>query len=534
MANTYDTHSYIWIVIVGGIATFVASLGIGANDVANCIATAVGAKSITQKQGMLLASFFEFVGAVLFGSGVTETIRKGIANEQCFESNPVLLMYGMLCVQISIAIWLGFATFLKMPVSTTHSCVGSIVGMTMVLADINCVKWYERIDTFPYISGISGILVSWFVAPVLSTIFANALFLIVRTFILRSNNSYERAYSFYPVVVFSTFTICFLFIILKTGSEIVKNLNFFVALSISAGLALILSLLMVYKTNTKRTSNPVGSSSDVNTTTRTAMAYHKTHKTDAQAKGNELGLGLKAQGEQGSNKEKQVFELIKDDLDVEIFDNEETMAVHKNAEIFDEKTEAFFKYVQVFTCCCGSFSHKYFFTIHGANDISNSIGPFASIYMIYKSNMIASDQQIGSDAYWILSIGAVGLVLGLYSWGYKIMDVLGTEMLKVCTGFAIELGSVSVIIFGTQFGLPYYLTIILKILKYFSHDILSTTHCQVGATCGVAWAEGQKGVNYSTLKRILIGWVGTLVVSGGTAGALAFMWKVFLKSPKIQ
>ena len=80
---------YLGIVIVGGMFSFFASMGIGANDVANAYATAVGSKALTIKQAVVLASVFETGGAILMGSHVTETIRKGIADYECFENNQL-------------------------------------------------------------------------------------------------------------------------------------------------------------------------------------------------------------------------------------------------------------------------------------------------------------------------------------------------------------------------------------------------------------------------------------------------------------
>ena len=72
-----------------------------------------------------------------------------------------------------------------------------------------------------------------------------------------------------------------------------------------------------------------------------------------------------------------------------------TKKVHENAEVFDEKTEAFFRYVQIFTVCCDAFAH-------GANDVANSVGPFAAVYVIYKTHVVVDDSELGDEAYWIL------------------------------------------------------------------------------------------------------------------------------------
>ena len=97
--NTLD--EYFWIVIVGGLMGFFAAMGIGANDVANAFATAVGSKALTIRNAIIIALFCECGGAILMGSHVVDTIQKGIANYECFETNPPLLMFGCLCVLFS-------------------------------------------------------------------------------------------------------------------------------------------------------------------------------------------------------------------------------------------------------------------------------------------------------------------------------------------------------------------------------------------------------------------------------------------------
>ena len=86
---------------------------------------------MTIKQAIVIAAIFEFSGALLLGSDVMNTIRKDIADPECFQDNPALLMHGMMCALYAVGFWLLLASYLKMPVSTTHSIVGAIVGMTV-------------------------------------------------------------------------------------------------------------------------------------------------------------------------------------------------------------------------------------------------------------------------------------------------------------------------------------------------------------------------------------------------------------------
>lgn len=489
MTASYLTDDYVWLVVMGALASFSAAFGIGANDVANSLATAVGSKAITKTQAVFLAAFFEFFGSILLGSHVTKTIRKGIADQECFEDNPALLMYGMMCVLFAVAIWLYLATKWRMPVSTTHSCVGGIVGMTVVLVGTGCVTWYKKKDDFPFVGGVAGIVVSWFVAPVLSCAFATVLFLFVRTFILRSEHSYERAYKFYPFLVFVTLTVCGLFIIFKGAKGTDLDLSLGEAFAVSTGFAFVVAMVMI----------------------PTVLPWIRRRIDEQMAeRENALEAGEK-QVEMTEPEKKNVGVLSKishhvsknlnRDSHAIVLEDATTAAVHDNCEVFDEKTEMFFRYVQVFTCCCDSFSH-------GANDVANSIGPFAAIYVVYNAGEVSKKNELGDDAYWILALGAVGIVIGLAIYGYKIMEVLGTQMVK-CTpsrGFSIELGAVAVVIMGTRLGIP-----------------LSTTHCQVGATCGVAWCEGKQGINYKVLFTVIAGWVLTLLVAGGTAGIFSAM-----------
>ena len=114
-------------------------------------ATSVGSVAVSIKLAILLAAVCEFTGALFMGSHVTEAIRKGIADYKCFQNDPALMMYGCLCVLAATSIWLILASYLEMPVSTTHSCVGGMIGMTLATRGQKCVIWSKKVDEFPYV-----------------------------------------------------------------------------------------------------------------------------------------------------------------------------------------------------------------------------------------------------------------------------------------------------------------------------------------------------------------------------------------------
>ncbi len=141
---------YIYIGLAALFGLFMA-WGIGANDVANAMATSVGSKALTIKQAILVAAVFEFLGAVLAGGAVTSTIRKGIVDTDGLEGSPELLIYGMLSALLAAGTWLLVASRRGWPVSTTHSIVGAIVGFAAVGIGVEAVHWNE----------VGSIVMSW-------------------------------------------------------------------------------------------------------------------------------------------------------------------------------------------------------------------------------------------------------------------------------------------------------------------------------------------------------------------------------------
>lgn len=217
---------YVWIVVIGALLAFFTAYGIGANDVANAFATSVGAKALTLTQAVIVAGIFEFLGAFLLGSNVTDTVRKNIADVDEFKNDPEVLMYGMMCVLAATGLWLLLASYLELPVSTTHSVIGGIIGMSLAAKGSEAVVWYEYDEEKDFLSkfkGVVPVLVSWITSPVLSGILAMSLFLFVRNLILRSNEPKKWSFVFFPFLVGITVSVNIYFIIYKGFKREIKD-----------------------------------------------------------------------------------------------------------------------------------------------------------------------------------------------------------------------------------------------------------------------------------------------------------------------
>ncbi|HEY5641562.1 MAG TPA: inorganic phosphate transporter [Woeseiaceae bacterium] len=206
--------------------------GIGANDVANAMATSVGSKALTIKQAILVAAVFEFAGAVLAGGAVTSTIRKGIVDSSLLADSPELLIYGMLAALLAAGTWLLIASKNGWPVSTTHSIVGAIVGFAAVGIGVEAVQWGK----------VGTIVMSWVVSPVTAGFIAYLIYRSVQWLILSREDPLARAKRFVPMYIFfAAFTITLVTItkgLSHVGLDISTRDSYLLAIMIAMGIAM--------------------------------------------------------------------------------------------------------------------------------------------------------------------------------------------------------------------------------------------------------------------------------------------------------
>ena len=519
------------------------------------------------KQALIVASFCEFGGAVLLGSGVTDTIKSGIAKVSAYTYEPELLMYGMVCALLATGLWLALATFLELPVSTTHSIVGAIIGMSLIAAGPDSVIWYSAPKPgSPFPGGFVSIVLAWFITPAMAMVLAALLFLFTKLVVLKAANPFRRSLLLFPFYTFITVWIVTYFVIQKGVNSWMKAKTYSKTSPIAENAQPSCPPAGAGGTVKSKTSGtdvtnslsgcqiPDGTNAWISAVTATVVTLIciaclkfiiklverdlvAAEADDAAIEARHAGVVAGDVENGDAAKEAKTAEevvaatdavprnrtpaMLQDmrkskvwtsltyganyDIHESVADDEKIMAMHNEAELFDRKTELSFKYLQVLTACSNSFAH-------GANDVANAIGSMAAVYSIWQCACANSKANV---PIWMFIIGGVGLVLGLATYGYKIMRALGVKMTKLTNsrGYCAELTSAIIVIVASRYGFP-----------------VSTTQVITGAITGIGVLEvisakmrGEKNsanrFNFALLLKFFAGWVATLIVAGFTSAA---------------
>lgn len=182
---------------------FYVACTLGANDVANSMGTSVGSKAITLRQAIIIAGVLEFLGAVLFGGRVSETLATGVVKPEEFIRSPQLFQLGMIAVLVSTGLWLQIATRKGLPVASSHAVVGAISGFSAVAVGWTAVAWKT----------VGLISLAWLITPLISAAIAASLYSLIKYWILEHPHPQQQILEWTPwlscamIAVFGTLVV---------------------------------------------------------------------------------------------------------------------------------------------------------------------------------------------------------------------------------------------------------------------------------------------------------------------------------------
>ncbi|KAL8269481.1 hypothetical protein Esti_006597 [Eimeria stiedai] len=571
-------QDFLWLVVFGAIICFLTAFAIGANDVANTFSSSVGSRAIPLGVAIGMAAVLETAGATLLGAAVTDSIRSRIIDFATFEAQPSVLMLGMLCSLLGAGLWLSLANRFGLPVSTTHSIVGALLGFGLASGKTNAIRWKQ----------IAFIVASWLIAPLAASLAGATVFLCIRTFILRAKHPLRRAVRFLWFFIWLIALTFSAFLVLKNPFELHTECDQWMedahavqrvapcqlsrwsaahkgeAIGISIGVSVVLTTIisvLVYafafhrlrrfknaipKCSTRKPGDPPETSST--TPQRLSELVMQVPAAEEQDQGHLQSLSSPQEERKGfavaveaqrkgslspsvlsvlwGNEERPLGQKISRvwksmpwfrDIHAEgMEENEFVERLHNDVEMFDVETEIFFSACQVVSACMGCIAHS-------ANDTANAVGPFAAILTIYQHGIRSSV----TCSWYILLFGGLAMSLGLALLGYRVIKTVGVKLVKItpARGFSMELGAAWTVLIFSAVGVP-----------------LSTTHCAVGSTVGVGLLEPQSetlpfcegirrcpprfpclnaaSVNWKLFGGMIASWIVTILFSAVVSAAL--------------
>ncbi len=478
----YIQHHHSALFILAALFGIFMAFNIGGNDVANSFGTSVGAGTLSIPQALAVAAVFEVSGAMLAGGGVTDTIRNGIVDLGSMSLEPVQFVYIMMAALAAASLWLLFASQKGLPVSTTHSIIGGIVGAAMVLgfynsglAGLNMVRWEK----------IGEIAISWVLSPLLGGVTSYLVFKNIKTYILGYNVASSRHVQRLRKQK------------LAYKKEHKTRFEQMSELQQMAYTATIVRDAQLYNEGNYQPEELV---SDY---------YRGLHEIDCRKDEinafRALRLWVPLAGAVGGMvmAAMLLFKGLKHlNLGLDTLDNLLIVCMVgavlwmgtfayartlKTGANLDRATFIMFSWLQVFTACCFAFSH-------GSNDIANAIGPFAAIMDVLRSGTIGSSGDIPPIT--MLTFG-VSLVVGLWFIGREVIATVGENLAKMhpSSGFVAELSAATVVMLASALGLP-----------------VSSTHILVGAVLGIGLVN--RNANWRLMKPIALAWVITVPAAG--------------------
>ena len=443
---------------------------IGANDVANAMGTSVGSGALTLRRAIILAAILEFAGAFFVGQHVTGAVRGEIVPPEAFSGMATEYVFGMLAALLAAAVWLMVATYYGWPVSTTHTIVGAILGFGLVaLDDWTQIQWAK----------VGQIVSSWLVSPLLAGTIAFLVFTVIQHRVLYRRDLVRASQRTAPFFVFAVFFTITLVTLWKGLKPLGLDFGLWEALGLASLISLAAAVFSIPLLG--RVSLPEEEVSQ-DSGAQNPMVDDELERLEKRtAKLSSVATG----GVQ------EAIERIQDQLAAvrsSIADHTPRSPGWATPEL--RSVEKVFVYLQILSACSVAFAH-------GANDVANAVGPVSGIIHVLQHDSVAAlktevDPSLGLG---ILAVGGIGIVVGLATWGRRVIETVGRRITELTPtrGFSAEFGAAVTILLASRFKLP-----------------ISTTHTLVGAVFGVGLARGVSALNLRVVLDIVISWIVTV------------------------
>lgn len=433
---------------------------------------------------------------------------------------PDLLLMANLCALMGGSVWLLLASWFGLPVSTSHSLIGAMLGCGISIS-IHSINW----------SYITKILTAWLFSPIIAFFTSIFYFSFVRHYCLRSSRGAEIALRSLWLIIFF---ICSAFFVSFAFSSPFKLYRFntplnqlsrtyplqVVGIAFAAGAAL--TFLVAPLCYWRAFYN--------------LSLFDITDLPESSNASSRCGGGRNSASTLASLEDESIIiqtpKIIigetrgkweppwKIDLHTQAYQEDHfAEQLCDFSEKFEPRLESLFASLQVISASLACL-------VHGSNDVSNAAAPYSAVYAIYRSGTAASSVPL-----WILALAGASISLGLTFLGHKVIKKVGIKLLHISPsrGFCIEMAMATVMIVGTSFGLP-----------------LSTTHVAVGAMVGVGILDKHidpltknprpgtqtlkffnlKALNWKIVSKIALAWAGTMCICG-TISALLFSFAIY-------
>lgn len=428
------------------------AMNIGANDVANNMGPAVGAKALTLGWAIVIAAIFEAGWAIIAGWDVVNTIKGGIIDSSMIPNTDIFI-YMMMATLLWAALWINIATYFRAPVSATHSIMWGLLGAGMTASGYLYIQWNNTWTFYEMLSKaweivawgkVWEIAISWIISPLMGWVIAAAIMFSIRQNIMKQKHIDKAAKHWLPIYVGLMTAVFSTYLLLKGLKPFLKShkeLKEILDLNTSVFIGIVLWFIVFFG----------------------VRQYLKKHKS-----------------------------LLQDDK---------------------KHINKLFNIPLIFAVALLSFAH-------GANDVANAIWPLVAINDAIKLDGLSIKNA--AIPFWIMFLGAVGLVIGLMTFGGRLITTVGGEITKLnqVRAFSVALAAAITVIIASQLGLP-----------------VSSTHIAIGGIFGVwllreyikrsKW-KNKTYVEKTMMKNIVLSWIITLPITWCIAWVTFLLFTLFI------